>query len=507
MKKLFNRFRRKLMIEAILKAFLMGALIASCIEFVFLFVMHLLSRDPGWVLIGCVFAAPFLLSFLLFFCVVYYPTQKRIAKRLDQSGLEERAGTMLEFMDGKSTILELQRADAVQRIKDTSPKQIHFRIAPKVVFACVIAAALSVGSMFVPYNIMAILRAGASSVNEAEAEMVRGLLAALRKATDEAEVRDELKEQLYDGFDQLESDLSKAEGELEKAAKISEAEIRVKDTLSGEISKDPLGSSLRKFGAALELGKAIESGNTDDVSAELARMKSELLSAEAEKKADRIRNYSSVIAKALSESGVTESDQLYTALNDLVKNLDSAASANGSSSELENAFEKGKEDINSALEEQKKPGDLLDELLELLRQAKKDILNADYSMWETEAVPGENPDGETANTEQNPSETEDPLETQDPNSEKDDQSSDRENDEDQNGDSQPAEGEVDPSGTPSGGNGSAMREEIYDPSLGNVEYGQVFAAYYADYLASIADGAMAGDIQEMLEKYFESLNK
>ena len=99
MNKIFGRFRRRLMLEAIGKASLMGALIGASVELIFLVVMHLISRDPEAMWINIVFAAPFCIAFALFFGIAYYPTQKRVAKRIDESGLQERAGTMLQFKD------------------------------------------------------------------------------------------------------------------------------------------------------------------------------------------------------------------------------------------------------------------------------------------------------------------------------------------------------------------------------------------------------------------------
>ncbi len=511
MNKIFLRFRRKLMIEALCRSFLMGLLIGGGAELAFLIVMHLISRNPGWISIGCVFAVPFLLTFFILFGAVYFPTQRRIARRIDQSGLEERAGTMLEFKDGNSPILEMQRTDAVQRIQSISLKQIPFRISPKVGIACVIVAAMSVGSMFVPYDIMSMLRAEASSLSKAEAAMFRALLEALRNETAESDIADGLKEQLYDGFDILEDDLGKAEGELEKAAQLAAAEARVKDTLEGEISKDQIGPALQAFGAVSDLGKAMEKGDTEGLSAALEKMKSEILARDSQKQAERLTRISSNIESALAASGISESDRLYSALSDLAKAFRSSAEGALSkadvSGELEEAVRKGEGAINALLNEQNEPDALLDRLLELLGDAKRSTLNADFPIWETEAVPGENPEGETAETEQNPSETDDPAETKDPENENTDrENSDNDSEQDPNSSSQTEDGDPEQSGQSSDGPMNTMKEGIFDPTLGNVEYGQVFAAYYAEYLASVNNGQIPEDMRELLEEYFESLN-
>ena len=51
-----------------------------------------------------------------------------------------------------------------------------------------------------------------------------------------------------------------------------------------------------------------------------------------------------------------------------------------------------------------------------------------------------------------------------------------------------------------------MTEGIYDPVSGSVSYGEVFAAYYAEYLAALEAGEVPEDLQEIIDQYFSSLN-
>jgi len=506
MNKIFLRFRRKLMIEAFCKAFFMGMLIGASAELIFLIVMHLISYNPGWIWIGCLFAIPFLLSFSTFFGIVYYPTQKRIARRIDESGLEERAGTMLEFRDKNSTIIEMQRTDAVQRIQETKLKQIHFRIAPKIVISCLIVTALSVGSMFVPYNIMNILRAEASSIDKAKAEMLLSLLEALRKETAEADISDGYKGQLYDVFDELEDGLNNAESDFGKAAQMSEAEARIKDILRPETSKEKIGAALKQFDSTAELGLAMVNMDTEALSAAFDKMKSEMFSMKSKEQEVHLKKVSSDIEKSLSMSEVPESDSLYSALNAFANHLSSSAEAalrnENVTGELEEAVANAKKEISSSLDKQKEYVDLLEKLVELLENAKRELMNADYQVWESDYGTEKNPEGETSNPEQDPSETDGSGDNNDPNSE----NSDAEPGENEDGDSQPSEDDPDQSGGSTEGTIASMREEIFDPTLGNVEYGQVFAAYYAEYIASVSEGKIPENMQGMLEKYFESLN-
>ena len=72
-----------------------------------------------------------------------------------------------------------------------------------------------------------------------------------------------------------------------------------------------------------------------------------------------------------------------------------------------------------------------------------------------------------------------------------------------------------PSGTPSGGlfdsgdsnsGPSTMLEGIYDPISGNVTYGEVFAAYYAQYLEALDAGKIPDELRPYFERYFSSLS-
>lgn len=52
--------------------------------------------------------------------VVLKPTQKKVAKRLDEAlGLDEKVQTMIEFQDSQENMVRLQRADADARLKQT----------------------------------------------------------------------------------------------------------------------------------------------------------------------------------------------------------------------------------------------------------------------------------------------------------------------------------------------------------------------------------------------------
>ena len=211
--------------------------------------------------------------------------------------------------------------------------------------------------------------------------------------------------------------------------------------------------------------------------------------------------------EALAKSGVPEEDSLYAALDSFADQLspiaDGAAENEDVTAQVEEVVEQAKNSIKAVLGEQNKAGVVRDNMVALLRSAKSDLLTGDFLIWESDTVSEDDPKGETAETaettevgettagEENPGEDGDPSEGES----------------EGEGESDSENTQESPNGKPADGTMTSMRESIYDPALGTVPYGEVFAAYYADYLASVNDGEFSAEAQDILEKYFEALNK
>lgn len=483
MNNLFDRFRHRLLIEAIGKSALMGGLIASSIELAFLIVMHLIARNPGFLWIGIVFGVPFGVVFGLFLGVVYYPTEKRVAERIDATGLQERAGTMLQFRDQNSSIIEMQRNDATQRIQQIETKKIRFAFAPKMIVACAVMMALSISCMFVPYSIFA---QDDLVANDERSEWIEKLLEELRDKVENADVSEDIKDRLDGVLEDLEEDLNNAGSELEQVGDINKAESKIEAILKEYLTKYSIGAALKKFETTKELGEAIEKGDTEGVSVALDNMENKILSYANKEQAVYLDTIASDIAKALEISGASATNSLYIALDVFSKTLSSIAdkveSGNDATDDIRKAISKAETDILSALDEQAKIEDLLKDLEGTLEDAKNEVLGTEGESQEGEEGEqgdkgeGDNPEGVK------PGEGE---EGELPGGSKP-------------GDGEPGEGDTD---------SSTMTEGIYDPSSGNVQYGEVFAAYYAEYLASLKEGEIPEDIQTILKRYFDSLNK
>ena len=489
MKKEMKRFKHKLFIESLVKACVRGITCGAVVLFVFLVVMHILSREPEVWLIVMMFGLPFLLTALLLFLFRYYPTQRRTAARIDASGLEERIGTMLEMKETHSPIAELQRKDAMEHLHNASTKQIKIMLKKSSLITCSIMVCLSIGLLFVPYNIMSVF-AGQQLAEAEENEKIEEMIEELRKLVEEADVSDELKEQLNDVIEALEESISKEDTTLEKVAKISAAKKKIQEILESAITKYSIGSALQQFESTKELGKAISASDTESVSTALQTMKESFLALSGQEQAELLANVSEDIAQALAISGVESGDALYDALStysDSLSEISEDASSQDVSSKIEAAVSTAEEAIIAALTEQAGIEETAENLNDIMDEAKDDLLGNETQESQDES--GESSEGE---------------EGEKPEGEEGEQPENGEKPEGEDGE-QPQGGEASSEGEGEGlGN---MTEEIYDSSTGNVEYGEVFAAYYAKYLASLEEGEIPEDMQTIIEEYFNSLNQ
>jgi len=496
MKKLLHPFKMKLIWEAFVKSWVVALTAGAVCEFIFLLIMHLLALEPDKWLIAVVFGIPFVLSGLLLFGLRHYPNMKRVVTRVDETGLEERVITMLEYKENNDFVVELQRNDALKHLEKVHPKQMKLTFRKKPFILCAIVVSLTVGFMFVPYTIMGSIFAAESSVNEEEAQMIKELIEELRQKVKDTEVSDEIKEQLNEVVDELEENLSEEDSTLEKTAKISQAESEIKDIIENAVTKNKIGTALQQYESTKALGNAISDGDTDAVSEALSDMQDTLTALEGQEQGKQLNTVSSDIASALALSGVEAGDALYDALHTFGTSLTSEATeaVNGVDvdTEVSSSVSQAETEIIAALEEQASIEATAEQFGDIIDETKDELLGNESEKSEEESKSedeksSEEQDGEKADGEKADSEKADGEASG--------------NEMSGGGESQGGvEGEGDDSV-------SSKTESIYDPTSGSVKYGEVFDAYYGEYLAALEAGEVPDDLQAIIDQYYAALNK
>lgn len=477
--KLFRTFKQKLLLENILKSSLFALMFSAAGVFIVSLIYHILIRETPLKLTLLVGLGIFILSFSIVF-IFRYPTKKKVASRIDEIGLQERVSTMLEYRKNETEIASLQRKDAVEQIQKVSAKQMKFRLFKKEFISCAICICMAVTMMFLPYNVLAFGTEDSVSSTEQQ-QIIKDLIAQLREEVKDSELDDNLKDSLNEVIDQLEEDLRDTESELEQAAKIEQAKKKMEELLEKTLTKKQIGEALQKYELTRALGEAVSAGDSEKVTAALNDLEESISSDTA-----LVSTLSETIVSALEASGVDSSDELYSAFNDFSSALSEVDIKSDSFAEsLKASFDTAEVAILAALEKQASIEAEKEKLEDAMSEAKDEILGneKEESEEKTEGEEGEKPEGEQQDGEKS--------EGKAPNGEKPE------------GDAPQGEGQGEGEGD---GEGSSMTEGIYDPISGSVSYGEVFAAYYAEYLAALEAGEVPEDLQEIIDQYFSSLN-
>ncbi len=477
--KVLRPFKRKLLFETVINAVLLATTSSFFVVFLISLVYHILVKETPMTSTYMIGIIIFVIAFLIGL-VLGYPTRKRVAIRLDAVGLQERISTMIALESENTKIAEIQRKDAIAQINQMTPRSLKMHVAKKSLIVCAISIFLAAAILFLPYNIFA-FGVTEDLAQEEKEQIVKDLIEELREEVKQAELDKELKDALDEMIEELEEKLEDTESELEQVAKIEEAKEKMKELLEKALTKQQIGEALQKYELTRALGEAISSGDGSKVSEALGALEKTL----SEDKI-KVLELATTLKTALEETEV-EADSLYEALETFSLTLSTVnVDKETFLTELEEAFDEVEKAILEALKKQDEIEEEKDKLEETLEDAKDKTLGNEKE---------EEPDEESKEEES------------DKDADKNDgEQSDKEQQEANppNGQSSQGNGNERPPEGP--GEGNTMTEGIFDPVLGNVPYGKVFAAYYAKYLEALKEGEVPKDLQEIMDKYFSSLN-
>jgi len=144
-KKLFDRHRRRLVGEGVLRSLLFGLSVGFGVNFLLALAGWIFGFGGIWLPISSGVGVAIISGLLIYF-LKFKPSEKETAKRVDRLGLEERMITMLELKDNDSYIASLQRENARTAATQAQDRRIRIRI-PRMLIVSVITAAIIGSSM------------------------------------------------------------------------------------------------------------------------------------------------------------------------------------------------------------------------------------------------------------------------------------------------------------------------------------------------------------------------
>ena len=485
-RRLFQPFRKRLLGEAMLRSLLIALGACGASLFLLSLVFHILVREMPLLLALTVGGGAFLVAFAVAFFRFYYPTDRRVAARIDALGLQERVSTMLAHRGDTSELARLQRQDAVEKLGGVDARQIRFSFSRKSVLIAAVSIVLAASMLILPYNAFS-FRANASGTHMAgQAQFIRDLVARLRSEVEASELPDRTKTALFEIIDRLEEDLRQTDSELAQAARIEQARAEITALLAKALTKNAIGESLKNYPLTFELGDALVKGKKDGITTAL-----DVLEASLNQRHPLIKELSEDVRSALDESGVSTNDDLYKALFIFHRslsliNLEGDSVAKG----LKSACDTLETAILAALEKQAVVEAALTQLTGTLTAAKNAALNS-------EPMPTDGAEEDTDEQNQFAGGS-DKAEPMGGNFDEDapieeDESMEGEMPDDAVGGSML---ETDEEGI------APQSEDFFDPMNGRVTYGEVYAAYYVEYLMALQAGNVPEELQSVIDNYF-----
>ncbi len=375
---MLKKYYGRLVREGVIKAVICGGIAGFTVGALIMAASWIATAHPAWL--------PWLPAFngtwpalgaaigvtgtaaIIFYFAVFRPTMRDAARRVDALGLEERAITMLAMEGNDHYLAKLQRADTAAELGKMSHKRVKLSILkiPAIIASvCLVCMTLTV---IIP-NAQGVY--APPPLPPSEQEIIDQLLEDLREEIENAEhVKDEVKDELHEIVDRLETDLNRMETTDEKVDAIKDASDRIHEIIQKEQTHHQLGEALKEFENTEELGEAIQAGDTDKLQEALENIEDKIH--EAGEKSDQamkdeLKDLADSMDQALEKAG-QEGDPLTEALKNLSEQLKDAAeeieknNQEEAADKTEEAIEDAKEEMGEALGAQMGGQELEDEM-------------------------------------------------------------------------------------------------------------------------------------------------
>lgn len=141
---LFKKHYKRLARESLIKSILFGCLIGSFALFSSAFIFWLADFSFFWIAIIVSIVITFTISFVSYYRL-FKPTEKQLAIRLDELGLEERMLTMEELKNDNSYMAKVQREDTIRHLEAIKPNLIKLIINIPLIVSVAVFGLLGIG--------------------------------------------------------------------------------------------------------------------------------------------------------------------------------------------------------------------------------------------------------------------------------------------------------------------------------------------------------------------------
>lgn len=470
MKESFNKFKKKILFEALIKSILISfafALMVYCVPKLIVYFGKLNEGEFFELILLLIVGAIFQITFGILFLIMF-PRKLKVAKRLDKElDLNQKVQTMIEFENEDTPIVNLQREDTLKILSNTSIKKLSMKFSVFFFILIVLACALGVTVVAVEvYEEPPIIEPGPDEPKyDLDNWTVRALLD-LIEVVETSNVEKELKDPVVNNLKKLIESLETVtlESEMKKIVTevIADALLRL-DLINSnnEVYNEIKGSS---SSLVKELAVQINALNVTNVNNCIENIYV-YLCGNTSTTSGALLEFDNDFRVIIVNSKLNKEERLTKTLLEMAKELKSLEGESNLSELISQTITKHKENILTILR---------------LQAENKSIIEYTVSQLEMifglkEITQGDEDDEKNNASQVNPT---DPPKVNE-------------------GDHQ-------------GGYGSGevlfgSDDTIFDIEEGTVKYGDVIAKYYGELVGMFNDGTLPEEYKELFNKYFDGL--
>ncbi len=356
----FEKIKKKIRLATIIKFVLFGIALGVLAAAAFVVVQKLMAMTPQLVWAVVLGGAVALVATLLSLWIKY-PTEKRIAKRLDERlHMNEKVQTMVEFRGQDGEMLQMQRSDTESILSSTPKKQLRDRRAWVQLVLPVIALSIAAAAIILPVRTESSAPVGEGPGEEDIWELTEWHVTAVRVLIEEvkaSEMQQPGRETVVEIMEKMLVDLEYVHSKSLMKRTVMDAMVRI-DAVTNRInSYTAIVRAMRGAGntKVKDLADAIGVPADPIIESKYQALKAGLVT---ETLGADVKQFATAIDVAIGTASVAVEDALYAALAEFSAQLATfAQTADGlpteeASSALTRVFETAAESIGAALNQQ-----------------------------------------------------------------------------------------------------------------------------------------------------------
>ncbi len=368
MSKNFTELNRKMRLATVLRFLVISIALGMLAFSVMLLSDKVSAKQPNYFIALFVGAGAALVFAVVSFSVCF-PTEKRIAKRIDgKLELGEKVQTMVEFKHEQSDMLEIQRQDTEERLAEASEKKLRGKRIWVSIILPVVAAAVLATSLALPVRTLADDPDGDIQEENDEWSLDDWHVTAVRALIEEvkaSEMAEDGRNKIVSYLETMLSDLEFIKSKKQMKQTVTSVMVKISAVADGMNSYTSIIRSLRSAGSdsVTKFSEAIGSPADPIIESKLQDFKS---SFKKETAKAALADFSNALEVAVKNSSAKEDDALYAALLSYTKAVSEfAETAEGLTQEdfekgLTDIFEQAAVEIGAALDVQNVNRDVTD---------------------------------------------------------------------------------------------------------------------------------------------------